>query len=1132
MPDQRDALRNIRTFPQLIKFLRDELDWPIESEDFEELTFEYTPEELGIDTASAAKIQKIKRLRPLSTSQPWGIFFLKFEPKRLPVVALRRVLSRVVLKKRASANSADRAAWQADDLLFVSNYGEGDQRQISFAHFSQNGDKGDLPTLKVLGWDSRDTPLHLDDVADKLTTNLSWPENEQDTEGWREKWRSAFTLRHREVINTSKALAERLADLAESIRKRVNAVLKIESDKGPLRKLHIAFREALIHDLSEDDFADMYAQTIAYGLLTARVSCPSGLVAENLRDMVPVTNPFLKDLLDSFLAVGGRKGKVDFDELGINEVVQLLRDANMEAVLRDFGDRNPEEDPVIHFYELFLKEYDPKKRMKRGVFYTPRPVVSYIVRSVDELLRIEFGLEDGLAATTTWGEMAAKHAGLKIPESVKLGDPFVQILDPATGTATFLVEVIDVIHGTLTAKWKQQGLNEAQQRAAWNDYVPNHLLPRLHGYELMMAPYAIAHMKIGLKLYETGYRFGSDERARIYLTNALELPQDFSDRLAFDAPALAHEAQAVNAIKRHQYFTVVIGNPPYSKISSNLTPEMRAIVERYRYVNGERIKERGALQFEINLQDDYVKFCRLCEERINASNVGVLGLITNNGYLSTPTLRGMRDSLLETFRSIWVVDLHGHLAKGELGPEGMQEENVFDILQGVALLLGSRILPTAGDAAVFHADHYGSRAEKYQFLQSHSRASTSFSKIDPSPPFYLFVPHDADLSQEWKRCVGLAELFPRNSAGIITARDGLVIAESKRELAERLERFSKATGDEASIYAGFGFSESKRFNLREAQAKLRKLKSFSEPIRRMLHRPFDERFVFFHPSVVWSLSRPMADQMVGGDNLALVATRQVTRPQFEHAFVSRGIIEIKICSHDRNTQIFPLFIESDGELGLTSETTANLNQTFLANLARDLGVNLKTDSHEIGKDDELSPLRVFDYAYAILYCPSYRERYFQFLRSDFPRLPLTGNLELFRALTRLGGELVALHLLESPKLDNPLSTYTGPANPEVEKISYARDTVWLDKAQTRGFRGVPEAVWNFHIGGYQVCEKWLKDRGPKKRNPGRKLSKDDIAHYQRIVIALNETIRLMAEIDDVIEKHGGWPDAFLSKSAE
>jgi predicted helicase len=200
--------------------------------------------------------------------------------------------------------------------------------------------------------------------------------------------------------------------------------------------------------------------------------------------------------------------------LGVYEVVELLDEVNMDAVVRDFGDRNPQEDPVIHFYELFLKEYDAKKRMQRGVFYTPRPVVSYIVRSVDELLRFEFALADGLADTTTWGEMAKLHEGLHIPEGVSPEQDFVQVLDPATGTGTFLVEVIDLIHHTLTDKWKMQGLAEQMVDALWNEYVPKHLLTRLHGYELLMAPYAIAHLKVGLKLYETGYRFASEERAR------------------------------------------------------------------------------------------------------------------------------------------------------------------------------------------------------------------------------------------------------------------------------------------------------------------------------------------------------------------------------------------------------------------------------------------------------------------------------------------------------------------------------------------------------------------------------------------------------------------------------------------
>jgi hypothetical protein len=762
---------------------------------------------------------------------------------------------------------------------------------------------------------------------------------------------------------------------------------------------------------------------------------------------------------------------------------------------------------------------------------TLRRIQSYIVRSVHDMLRTEFGLKDGLADTTTWGEMSRRSDDLKIPEGTSPDQSFVQVLDPAAGTGTFLVEVIEVIHATLVGKWKAQHHSEKKILELWNEYVPKFLLPRLHGYELLMAAYAIAHLKIGLKLYETGYRFGSNERARIYLTNTLEPTSNLGQmKLEGFLPALADEAQAVNAIKRDQRFTVVIGNPPYSKISSNLTPEMRATVERYRYLDGERIRERGALQFEINLQDDYVKFFRFCEERISASNVGLLGLITNSGYLSTPTLRGMRDSLLDTFRSLWVLDLHGHLARGEIGSDGAQEENVFDIVQGVSLFLGCRRLPKTRDGSVFHAERYGSRAGKYSFLQSNSRTTTGFAEIEPSAPFYLFVPHDADLAQEWKQYIGLAELFPRNSAGIITARDGLVIAESKRELAERLERFSHAKGADASVYDEFGFSASKRFELRGAQSELRRLKSFSEPIRRMLHRPFDERFIFFHPSVVWSLSRPMANQMNDGKNLALVATRQVTRPQFEHAFVTRNIIEIKACSHDRNTQIFPLFIRPNkDELALASVSSANLNSGVFVRVARGLGLRPNSETRELGKDDELSPLRLFNFCYGVLHSPSYRQRYFEFLRSDFPRLPLTENAKLFRSLAHLGGELVVLHLLESPKLDHFITTYTGPKNPEVKRIAWSDNTVWLDGAATKkgrsatgtiGFQGVRADVWSFHIGGYQVCDKWLKDR------KGRTLSKDDIAHYQKIVVALSETIRLMKEVDAVIALHGGWPGAF------
>ncbi|MBA3350863.1 MAG: hypothetical protein H0U23_00245, partial [Blastocatellia bacterium] len=630
---QIERLRGIKTLPQLLAYLRDELDWPIDADDTESITFDYDASELGLDEKSAVRIKEIKQLRPLSGNQPWGIFFVNFEKKRLPVMVMRRILRSLVFKKRTSANKSDRQAWHASDLLFVSAYGEEDDRAITFAHFVEDEDLGGLAELRVLGWDDDDTPLKYDYVAHTLHEKLRWrDEYQRDQTAWRDNWREAFELRHREVITTSRQLASKLADLAKKIRARVRSVLRYEDGFGQIRKLHAAFRKALIHDLTDDDFADMYAQIITYGLFSAAVSRPAGIQGENIVDMVPVTNPFLRDMLQTFLNLSGRKGKIDFDELGIQEVVALLNSpsTHLDAVLRDFGNRTQREDPVIHFYEDFLREYDAKKKIQRGVFYTPQPVVSYIVRSVHELLQTEFGLEDGLASTVTWGEMEKSAAAFRIPEGVKPDQPFVQILDPATGTATFLVEVIDVIHGHLKAKWDKRGLKSmpALPRSSfprlaasfteyWNQYVALALLPRVHGYELMMAPYAIAHMKIGLKLAETGYRFGTEERARIYLTNALEPWVKQLPLIGFDA--LAHEAAAVNEIKRHKRFTVVIGNPPYAGISSNMSESVRRIVEAYKMVDGESLNER-----KLWLQDDYVKFIRFGQMTIDHARIGIL----------------------------------------------------------------------------------------------------------------------------------------------------------------------------------------------------------------------------------------------------------------------------------------------------------------------------------------------------------------------------------------------------------------------------------------------------------------------------------------------------------------------------
>ena len=1110
-------LRAIKTFPQLVKYLREELDWPIQTDDFDELTFDYSPEELGLENTTAAKIKEIKQLRPLSSKQPWGVFFVNFEPKKLPVVALRRILSTLVVKKRSSANKSQQAAWKLHDLLFVSSYGESEHREITFAHFSDESGQGDIPTLRVLGWDDENTALHLEHTHKELSDKLRWPTDENDPDAWREKWSSAFTLRNRQVISTSRDLAERLADLASRIRKRANAVLRLESDKGPLRKLHAAFKEALIHDLSEDDFADMYAQTISYGLLTARVSRPEGLVANNLSDMVPVTNPFLKDLLQTFLTAGGRKGKIDFDELGISEVVQLLRDADMEAVLRDFGDRNPQEDPAIHFYELFLKEYDAHKRMQRGVFYTPRPVVSFIVRSVHEILQKEFGLEDGLADTTTWNEMLTRHRGLRPPEGISLNAPFVQILDPATGTGTFLVEAIDVIHRTMEAKWKRQGHMPLEFERLWNEYVPKHLLPRLHGFELMMAPYAIAHMKFGLKLHETGYRFGAEQRARIYLTNSLEPPGNDKKQREFEewAPALAHEAKAVDIVKKTAPITVILGNPPYSNYGMlNKNSWILSLLEDFK---------TGLDEKKLNLDDDFIKFTRYAQWRIESSGIGILAFISNHIYVTGLVHRRMRRSLMETFHRIMICDLHGNSKKGEVSPTGARDENVFDIQQGVAIGILRRGPLAAASSTVCHSELWGSRESKYDQLTERRFGDLAWRTVDDIDrtsclgAFWFFEPRASLNIEEYCHAWSLKDIFITSGQGVKTERD-------PSEIRNVIEDFR--TLDEPTLRNRYSLQEDSR-DWKIGSAKQDVLSNIGQDLfRKILYRPFDVRYTWYSGQTRGFIGTPGRQTMIamfGAKNIGLVVPRQVTGSVFSHVFCSRLITEIKLCSHDRASSLFPLYANADETaqnvlFNHSGGQRCNLSPDFVAVLTSCLAEAPSAVPRE--RSSVISPEHIFSYLYAVLHSPAFRTRYVEFLKTDYARVPLTRSVELFIRLAQIGAELSALHLLESPMLNASRNSYQGRPNPEVERVFYAVDTVWIDKAHTAGFRGVNEATWSFDVGGYQVCEKWLKDR------KGRKLSRADIEHYQKIVVALSETIRLMAEVDNVIDTHGGWPSAF------
>jgi len=901
-------------------------------------------------------------------------------------------------------------------------------------------------------------------------------------------------------------------------------MLAAESENGPLRKLYKSFQTALIHDLTEASFADTYAQTITYGLLTAAISRTEWsegrhgtfVIAENVTDMVPKNNPFLREMLQYFLKVGGRKGGIDFDELGIQDVVELLRgdETDLPEIMRDFGNRTPGEDPVIHFYEHFLSAYNKKLKIQRGVFYTPQPVVSYIIRSVHELLQTEFGLEDGLASIVTWGEMIERHPDMKLPiltpknpskpnsKDILISpeSPFVMILDIATGTGTFLVEIIDVIHKTMKAKWQKQGKRAQEIVTLWNEYVPKHLLPRLYGYELMMAPYAIAHMKIGLKLSETGYEFMSDERVRVYLTNTLESASDAQQKLVGILPALAHEAEAVNEVKRSVRFTVLVGNPPYSHRANLLSLEQRMLIDAYKNIDGQRMKVRGALQLERNLNDDYVKFMRFAQLHIEQAYCGIVGMITNNAYLENVTFPGMRNSLSHTFSVIDIINLHGSTKAGGVTPDGQKDENVFDIQQGVAISILAK-LPSNKSVIRKYSELWGHRAEKEKCLRQPQFVSRDFS---PIPEHFLFVPLNSKNIDEYLDWKSLDEIFSFFGTGVMTNRNGLTIAPTRDLLQEKINLFTNSELSDNDVSNSLGVKTNALWNLPKARNEIRELNT-SEFFRLIDFRPFDTQVIFYHDSAVDNMRKGLMRCILQEGNLALTVSRQQFVQGFQHVFIARRTFDecfLSVASREKSSG-FPMRAGSTLEDGLQfDDNQGNIRDTFLPVLN-------SSDLTEVLH-------RKFNYIYAILHSPEYRQRYAEHLKRGYARIPECSNLRTVVALSELGDELIALHFLESPNINDFITEFTGKGDNSIpKKPTWKDNAVWINPTQR--FEGVPENVWNFHIGGYKVCEKWLKDR------KGRTLSADDITHYQRIVVALNETIRIMAEIDRVIDEHGGWP---------
>lgn len=847
-------------------------------------------------------------------------------------------------------------------------------------------------------------------------------------------------------ITSAKRLAVQMAAKARILASTINNAfcLAEEDSKSAEKNKQLqgqldAFRKVLINDLTPQGFADIYAQTVAYGMFAARLhdNTPDNFSRQEAANLIPKTNPFLRNI---FQQIAG----YDLDERIawiVDDLINVFLATDVQKVMKNYSQKGIHRDPMIHFYEDFLKAYNPSLRKLKGVWYTPQPVVQFIVRAVDEILQRDFELSEGLAdyskfvhevVNEQYEKGEKKFKGKSSSPTIKQEMHRVQILDPATGTGTFLAEVVNQIFDKFNG---MQGM--------WQGYVNDHLLPRLHGFELLMASYAVAHLKLDMLLKQTGFNHAENSRRlKIYLTNSLE--EVHPDTGTLWAQWLSDEASAANRIKRDCPVMVMIGNPPYSGESQNKGEWIMRLLEDYKKEPGGKMRLNERNPKWIN--DDYVKFIRLAQNYVERNKCGIIGFINPHGFLDNPTFRGMRWNLLSTFDKIYTINLHGNYKKKEVCPDGSPDENVFDIQQGVSINLfiktGEKKASELGK--VYYYDLYGKREEKYDFLTNTPFSEVKYQELQPVAPMYFFVPKNFGLMDEYEKGVSISSLFSLGSMGITTGHDKEMVS---------LQSFK----------SDYNFQYS--------------------------YRPFDIRWINYD---VKQITRARANVMnnLKKPNIALCLIKvNSSSDGLFKVLMSAGLTDKTILSSKDNANVFPLYLYTK-EFGEEKKNP-----------------NLKKEEWQkfndaVGK--ETTPEEILAYIYAVLHSLSYRERYKEFLKVDFPRIPLPKTAKEFNRLTAIGQQLIDLHLMNNAQSWKCTTTFPEVGSQQVDFQKWKDGQVWINDKQY--FGNVPESVWEFYIGGYQPAQKWLKDR------KGHILSFDEIKHYLHIIHALEETMKLMKEI--------------------
>ena len=884
-------------------------------------------------------------------------------------------------------------------------------------------------------------------------------------------------------IKSATQLAKLMAGKARLLEQATMKLLEgKDAAKTSIGRLMDDFRRTLVPDVDAKEFADIYAQTITYGMFAARLhdDTPEDFTRYEAAALIPKSNPFLKHLF-THIASGLE------DELVwiVDDLVTMFGASDICKIMKDYGKSTSQGDPMIHFYEDFLAVYDSGLRKDRGVWYTPHPVVKFIVRGVDFILQKFFGLPDGLA-TRDKVEIEVEEdcaSGKKATKKLKKLVHKVQMLDPSTGTGTFLAECVNCIF----AKF-------AGHAGKWKSYVKEDLLPRLNGFEILMASYTMAHVKLDMVLSNTGYTHAGDGRFNIFLTNSLEEHTESMGPLF--AAALGEEANAAKFIKRDCPVMVVMGNPPYSGESQNKGAWIGKLMEDYKKEPGgkEKLKERNPKW----LNDDYVKFIRYAQQFIERRGEGIVAYINPHGYLDNPTFRGMRWNLLKTFDDIYVVNLHGNSKRKETTPDGGKDENVFNIMQGVSINI---FVKSHGDkqtadgkadgeklATVRYCDVYGKRKDKLDWLKGMAFEKVQWHEVVPQAPMYFFVPKDFGLQDEYEKGFKLDELMRLNGMGITSAHDEFVIG-GREALASKFSRFA-TTAPGIDLYKEFDVKPKSGWDIRKGYEALHNQGDIEKYIHPIAYRIFDDSYIFYEDNLVWRTVRKVFGHFTSGDNLGLCLIKICSRDDALPVFVTDKITDKTLLSSKDNANVFPLYLyeESFGK----TEKKPNFNEEVFDKIAEAL-------------KRKPSPEEVFDYIYAVLHTPEYRSKYKEFLKVDFPRIPYPKSAAVFDKLVTLGTQLRKAHLLKDghSQFEN-VAAFAKEGENVVEGVRFEDGRVFINATQY--FDAVPEDVFNFYIGGYQPAQKWLKDR------KGQTLTNDDCDHYQSIILALIKTSDTMLEL--------------------